>query len=85
MTHLFASCLLALTCSLTLCADPLRQAFDAPPKSTEPFMYWYWLNNNVSAKGITADLEAMRQAGVGEACASACSTGPAGASPAARG
>ena len=30
-------------------------------------MYWYWLNNNVSAKGITADLEAMRRAGVGEA------------------
>ena len=30
-------------------------------------MYWYWLNNNVSAKGITADLEAMRDAGIGEA------------------
>jgi hypothetical protein len=30
-------------------------------------MYWYWLNNNVSAKGITADLEAMKEAGVGEA------------------
>jgi len=63
---MLASCLLALTCSLALGADPLRQLFDAPPESTKPYMYWYWLNNNVSAKGITADIEAMKQAGIGE-------------------
>ncbi len=66
MRQTLALCLLALTCSLALGADPLRQLFDAPPESTKPYMYWYWLNNNVSAKGITADIEAMKQAGIGE-------------------
>ena len=66
MRQMLASCLLALTCSLALGADPLRQLFDAPPESTKPYMYWYWLNNNVSAKGITADIEAMKRAGIGE-------------------
>ena len=57
----------AAVLTLTVCADTLEERFDAPPDSTKPYMYWYWLNNNVSAKGITADLEAMRRAGVGEA------------------
>lgn len=48
-------------------AGGLDEFFRAPPESTQPYMYWYWLNNNVSAKGITADLEAMRDAGIGEA------------------
>ena len=47
-------------------ADELDQVFKNPPVRTEPYMYWYWLNNNVSAKGITADIEAMKQAGIGE-------------------
>ena len=66
MRNTLAFCLLALTCSLSLCADTLRQNFVTPPDNTKPYMYWYWLNNNASAKGITADLEAMRQAGIGE-------------------
>ncbi|MDD4025728.1 MAG: glycosyl hydrolase, partial [Kiritimatiellae bacterium] len=60
--------MLALCCACTtLIADNLTQLFSEPPASTEPYMYWYWLNNNVSASGITDDLMAMRQAGVGEA------------------
>jgi len=61
-----AACVTAAL-TLTTAADTLEERFDAPPDSTKPYMYWYWLNNNVSAKGITADLEAMRQAGIGEA------------------
>ena len=67
MRHALAACLLALTCSLALGVDTLQQNFATPPDDTKPYMYWYWLNNNASAKGITADLEAMRQAGIGEA------------------
>ena len=51
---------------LSVSADELDKVFQNPPVRTEPYMYWYWLNNNVSAKGITADLEAMKQAGIGE-------------------
>ncbi|MDR2849143.1 MAG: glycoside hydrolase family 2, partial [Verrucomicrobiota bacterium] len=57
----------AASAALLLRAGTLEQEFKTPPDSTKPYMYWYWLNNNVSAKGITADLEAMKQAGIGEA------------------
>ena len=67
MTHTRVSLLCSFACALALQANTLQQNFVTPPDSTKPYMYWYWLNNNVSAKGITADLEAMRQAGVGEA------------------
>ena len=66
MRQLLASCLLAMIGSIAFGADPLQQNFASPPDNTKPYMYWYWLNNNASAKGITADLEAMRMAGVGE-------------------
>jgi len=67
MTNARLSTLLSLACALAVRADTLQQGFATPPDSTKPYMYWYWLNNNVSAKGITADLEAMKQAGIGEA------------------
>ena len=28
-------------------------------------MYWFWVNGNITREGITADLEAMRRAGIG--------------------
>ena len=51
---------------LPVFADELDKVFKDPPVRTEPYMYWYWLNNNVTAKGITADIEAMQKAGIGE-------------------
>ncbi len=32
-----------------------------------PWVFWYWMHGAVSAEGITADLEAMQQAGIGGA------------------
>jgi alpha-L-rhamnosidase len=63
MKKVFFALVLAM---LSVSADELDKVFQNPPVRTEPYMYWYWLNNNVSAKGITADLEAMKQAGIGE-------------------
>jgi hypothetical protein len=51
---------------LSVYADELDNVFKNPPVRTEPYMYWYWLNNNVTAKGITADIETMKKAGIGE-------------------
>ncbi len=60
-------CLFAAAISLTILgAQDLERSFLTPPEATKPYMYWYWLNNNVSARGITKDLEAMRAAGIGE-------------------
>ena len=39
--------------------------FLRPPTSARPWVYWFWLNGNITRKGITADLESMRRVGVG--------------------
>ena len=49
-------------------ADPeLTQAFLSPEKEAKPWVYWYWMNGNVTREGITADIEAMNNVGIGGA------------------
>ncbi|MEL0456039.1 glycosyl hydrolase [Flavobacteriaceae bacterium SZ-1-7] len=38
--------------------------FEPTEDSAKPWVYWYWLKSAYSKEGITADLEAMRQAGI---------------------
>src|ERR1700761_1436128 len=57
---------LGLTASTT-CADPLETVFLNPPESAKPHTWWQWMNGNITKEGITADLEAMKQIGLGGA------------------
>jgi hypothetical protein len=43
----------------------LASAFAAPPPAARPWVYWFWLNSNITREGITADLEAMKRVGIG--------------------
>ena len=43
----------------------LDAGFRNPPKSAHPKAWWHWMNGNITASGITADLEAMRRVGLG--------------------
>ena len=45
--------------------DPLEEGFRSPPASARPWVYWFWLNGNITREGITADLEAMARVGIG--------------------
>ncbi|MDP9038714.1 MAG: hypothetical protein M3O02_05485 [Acidobacteriota bacterium] len=45
----------------------LAKAFTAPPDSTRPYVLWMWMGSNISKEGITRDLEAMKEAGIGGA------------------
>jgi hypothetical protein len=67
-----------VTFALTVCAaaaaacgsrpsDPLARGFAAPPGEARPWVYWMWMDGNLSREGITADLEAMKSAGIGGA------------------
>lgn len=47
--------------------DDLAGKFLNPPEDTRPGCYWYWLNNKITKEGVTRDLEAMKQAGIGRA------------------
>src|SRR5882724_13208407 len=51
----------------TTAIDTLRQHFLSPPGSAKPWVFWYWMQAAVSKAGITADLEAMKEAGIGGA------------------
>ena len=43
----------------------LASQFHTPPDSARPWVYWIWLNGNITSEGITANLEAMRRVGIG--------------------
>jgi len=46
-------------------ASEFEKDFLHPPDSARPWVYWFWLNGNISSNGITADLEAMKRVGIG--------------------
>lgn len=48
-------------------ADFLTDGFASPPHSARPWVYWYFMDGNLMREGMTADLEAMKQAGIGGA------------------
>jgi len=47
--------------------DELARGFLEPPGSAKPHTWWHWMNGNVTAEGVTADLEAMKRVGLGGA------------------
>lgn len=52
---------------LNVGADEPAEQFVNPPDYAKPWVYWWWLDSNVSKEGITADLEAMKLQGIGGA------------------
>lgn len=59
--------LLATLLTPTILAQDLESAFKNPPDSAKPHTWWHWMNGNITKEGITADLEAMKQVGLGGA------------------
>src|SRR5665811_68881 len=64
------SIVVLLTPSLTHTADSqtaadMAQNFANPPDSARPWVYWFWLNGNITREGITADLTAVKRVGIG--------------------
>ena len=46
-------------------AGLLEESFLNPPAAARAQTWWHWMNGNVTADGITRDLEAMKQIGLG--------------------
>lgn len=49
----------------TAAAQTLVDSFKNPPHSAKPQTWWHWMNGNVTREGITLDLEAMHDIGLG--------------------
>lgn len=53
--------------TLQVIGESLDQQFSDPPPQSRPWCYWYWINNHISKEGVTKDLEAMAEVGIGTA------------------
>jgi hypothetical protein len=54
---------LALICGDARAQIPVNELFLHPPESAKPGMLWMWMGSNISRKGITEDLEALKAQG----------------------
>lgn len=65
--------LIAVIVLLTSCAkeptntsyNTLKSSFLNPPNSAKPGVYWYFMDGNMDKKEMTADLESMKEVGIG--------------------
>ena len=66
-TRFFLSAIL-LFILFTKCAiapvDELKEAFQNPPDSAQPGVYWYFMDGNLSREEMTKDLESMKDVGI---------------------
>ena len=63
-SFIFATLLLT---TLSVSAIDLDAGFRNPPETTKPYCFWYWLNADITADGITKDLESMAKVGIKQA------------------
>ena len=64
--------LFSLFCFLSLYlfgqeTSSLESQFINPPMAAKPYVWWHWMGSNFSKSGITKDLEAMKEMGIGGA------------------
>jgi hypothetical protein len=62
-----AAVLAGLLAATVLQAGDLETDFLEPPEAARPWAFWYWMNAAVSPAAVSADLEAMKEAGLGGA------------------
>ena len=67
MKHISLWIGLCLLGQARLFAADLEGDFHRPPPAARPWVYWYFMDGNLSREGMTADLAAMKQAGIGGA------------------
>jgi hypothetical protein len=63
---------LSIVCFLMFCvsvvnAQQLDSLFKHPPTTSKPYVWWHWMGSNFSKEGITKDLKAMKEQGIGGA------------------
>ena len=63
--NIWRAILPCVLCLDAVAADKLEDAFLHPPDSARPGVYWYFMDGNLNGPEMTADLEAMKAAGLG--------------------
>lgn len=73
--YILSVLLLSCSCSASDCQqgrksitiEELAGMFQQPTMDYRPYVWWHWMGSNFSKGGITKDLEAMKEAGIGGA------------------
>jgi len=65
MQRVILAALLAVLACTHLGAQNLERSFQSPPDMARPWVFWFWMNGNITRDGITEDLESMKQVGIG--------------------
>ncbi len=65
MGRVFLFLQMAFGVAVSANATTLEEGFANPPKSAKPQTWWHWMDGRVSKPGITAELEAIREMGLG--------------------
>ena len=61
----FTFCISCGTITSQNSSGSLKASFISPPDSSRPGVYWYFMDGNLSKEAMTADLESMKQVGIG--------------------
>jgi len=48
-------------------SQQIEWLWQSPTEESRPWVFWYWMQEAVSKEGITADMEAMKEIGIGGA------------------
>lgn len=67
MKRMVLVCFILLSLAMQVQAQSLQRQFTDPPPHSRPWCYWYWINNHISKEGVTKDLQAMADVGIGTA------------------
>lgn len=62
---LAASLSLATLTAAAQTADPLRDGFTDPPREVRPWLWWHWLDGNITPEGIDRELDWFDRIGIG--------------------
>ena len=62
-----AGCMLLPSSIAQAGTGQLQRDFDSPPMAARPHVMWHWMGADFSKSGITKDLEAMKELGIGGA------------------
>ena len=65
MRKIFALILLIVFFESVIAQNSLLDNFKNPSESAKPWTFWYWMRGSVSKAAIKADLEAMKEIGLG--------------------
>lgn len=66
--YILLACTVCSSCTSTDSENSLEQLenrFTNLDTNSRPYTYWFWMNGNITKEGITKDLEAMHEIGIG--------------------